>query len=66
MTFIGRHPELKNTSGYGPHFEFWVSVDIGPCGSAIFKPAMVENVRVAIGIALLALSVQKLFPLPIS
>ncbi len=37
-----------------------------PAGSAISKSGMVENVGVAVGIASPALSVQTLFPLPVS
>ena len=35
-------------------------------GNDIAKSAMVANVGVAVGIASLTLSVQKLFPLPVS
>ena len=38
----------------------------GGVGNDIFKTGVVENVRTAVGIALRALSVQKLFPLPVS
>ncbi len=34
-------------------------------GSAISKLSMIENVGVAVGIALPSVSVQKLFPLPV-
>ncbi len=34
-------------------------------GSVIFGSGMVENVRVAVGIASPSVSVQKLFPLPV-
>jgi len=35
-------------------------------GSVIFGSGMIENVGVAVGIALKSVSVQKLFPLPVS
>ena len=38
----------------------------GGVGSAISKSGMAENVGVAVEIASPALSVQKLFPLPVS
>ena len=37
-----------------------------PVGSAISKTGMVDNVGVAVGIASPGLSVQRLFPLPVS
>ena len=38
----------------------------GNVGSVIFGSGMVENVGEAVGIASLSVSVQKLFPLPVS
>ena len=35
-------------------------------GSVIFGSGMIENVGVAVGIALKSVSVQKLIPLPVS
>ncbi len=43
-----------------------MSADIVRVGSAIFESGIVENVGVAVGIASLTLSVQLLFPLPVS
>ena len=40
----------------GRHFEFPMSANVG---SAIFKSGVVENVGVAVGVALLSLSVQE-------
>ncbi len=38
----------------------------GNVGSVIFWSGMVENVGIAVGIALPSVSIQKLFPLPVS
>ena len=43
-----------------------MSADVGNVGNVIFESGILENMGVAVGIALKSVSVQKLFPLPVS
>jgi hypothetical protein len=65
---IGGHRELK-TSATEPElilrFDYGFPMS-GNVGSVIFWSGMVDNVGVAVGIALKSVSVQTLFPLPVS
>ena len=60
-----------STSGFrfrlrGRHLRFRCRPTLGRVGSVIFGSGIVENVGVAVGIASPSVSVQKLFPLPVS
>ena len=63
--------KVISTSGFyfrfrGRHLSFRCRPMSDNVGSVIFGSGMVENVGVAVGIASKSVSVQKLFPLPVS
>ncbi len=51
---------------HGRHLSFRCRLMSDNVSSVIFGSGMIENVRVAVGIASPSVSVQKLFPLPVS
>ena len=63
--------KVISTSGFyfrfrGPHLGFLCRLMSDNVGSVIIRSGVVENVGVAVGIASKSVSVQKLFPLPVS
>jgi len=48
-----------------PSFKLQTSADVGQCRQCHIRSRRVENVRVAIGIALPSISVQNIFLLPV-